>query len=728
MYAKIIVEYSVKKLDKCFIYKVPKNIENTIKVGMKVLVPFKNQEIVGFVLELINNIGNINYEIKDIKDIIDEDMILNEELLNLGKYISDTTLCSLISAYQVMLPSSFKIKKGKHNYNIYDELVYLKDEVMALNYKDKYLSRRKAQVKIIDELYLRKEVNKKEFNYATLKELIKEDIVGIKYVQKYRINKSGNNVVKTLTVEQNRVYENIVKSFGSYSTTLLYGVTGSGKTEVYIKLIKEIIKDNKSAICLVPEISLTTQIANRFYESFGSDVAILHSSLSNGEKYDEYLKIYRGEVKVVVGTRSAIFAPLKNLGIIIIDEEDATSYKQDNNPRYHARDVAIYRAKYNNIPLILGSATPSLDTRARAYKKVYKMESLLNRVGSAKMPKIHIVNMVMEMKKKNVIFSDLLKSKIREKLDLKEQVILLLNRRGYSTFVTCSNCGFNYKCPNCDITLTYHKSTNNLICHYCGFQHKKDNVCPKCREDALNYYGLGTEKLEQSLSELFKDAKILRMDQDSTRNKGMHEVMINSFKNGEYDILIGTQMVSKGLDFPNVTLVGVINADITLNIPSYTSSEATFALLSQVSGRSGRSNKLGEVIIQTFNHDNYVIKCVEENNYDKFYLQEMNFRHKLKYPPYYYLVSLRVIGKDYFKTVEDSKNASNYLKDNLDKNIIILGPTTASIFRFNNEYRMQIIIKYKKEYNLKKVLKELDNMFIDNKNSYLEIDFNPTRI
>lgn len=728
MYAKIIVEYSVKKLDKCFIYKVPKNIENTIKVGMKVLVPFKNQEIVGFVLELINNIDNINYEIKDIKDIIDEDMILNEELLNLGKYISDTTLCSLISAYQVMLPSSFKIKKGKHNYNIYDELVYLKDEVMALNYKDKYLSRRKAQVKIIDELYLRKEVNKKEFNYATLKELIKEDIVGIKYVQKYRINKSGNNVVKTLTVEQNRVYENIVKSFGSYSTTLLYGVTGSGKTEVYIKLIKEIIKNNKSAICLVPEISLTTQIANRFYESFGSDVAILHSSLSNGEKYDEYLKIYRGEVKVVVGTRSAIFAPLKNLGIIIIDEEDATSYKQDNNPRYHARDVAIYRAKYNNIPLILGSATPSLDTRARAYKKVYKMESLLNRVGSAKMPKIHIVNMVMEMKKKNVIFSDLLKSKIREKLDLKEQVILLLNRRGYSTFVTCSNCGFNYKCPNCDITLTYHKSTNNLICHYCGFQHKKDNVCPKCREDALNYYGLGTEKLEQSLSELFKDAKILRMDQDSTRNKGMHEVMINSFKNGEYDILIGTQMVSKGLDFPNVTLVGVINADITLNIPSYTSSEATFALLSQVSGRSGRSNKLGEVIIQTFNHDNYVIKCVEENNYDKFYLQEMNFRHKLKYPPYYYLVSLRVIGKDYFKTVEDSKNASNYLKDNLDKNIIILGPTTASIFRFNNEYRMQIIIKYKKEYNLKKVLKELDNMFIDNKNSYLEIDFNPTRI
>ena len=532
---------------------------------------------------------------------------------------------------------------------------------------------------------------------------------------------------KTLTKDQNEVYEKISLSLNHYEPFLLYGITGSGKTEVYIKLVEEVIKNGKSGIVLVPEISLTHQIAKRFYEAFGSDVAILHSSLSEGEKYDEYLKIYRGEVHVVVGTRSAIFAPIKNLGIIIIDEEDASSYKQENNPRYNAKDIAMFRGKYNNIPVVLGSATPSLDSKARADKGVYTLLTLKNRVGSAILPTITVVDMEPEMKKRNMIFSDILVTKMKEKINKGEQVILLLNRRGFSTFITCSNCGFTYKCPSCDITLTYHKSTNNLICHYCGYQQKCEDKCPKCKDKALNYYGLGTEKLEEKLNELLPSAKVVRMDQDTTRRKGAHEQIIEDFKNEKYNILLGTQMISKGLDFPKVTLVGVINADTTLNIPNFKASENTFSLLHQVAGRSGRSTSPGEVIIQTFNPDNYVIKCVKENSYDKFYLYEMNFRKKLKYPPYYYLVSLKIIGKEYEKTIDASKKVKTFLDKNL-ADAITLGPTTAQVFKFNNEYRMQIIIKYKKCDNLKNVLKELDSLFVMNKDLRLEIDFNPINI
>ena len=503
---------------------------------------------------------------------------------------------------------------------------------------------------------------------------------------------------------------------------------GSGKTEVYIKWIEKVINMGKTAIMLVPEIGLTTQIAIRFYEAFGSDVAILHSSLSPGERYDEYLKIMAGKVKIVVGTRSAIFAPLKNIGIIIIDEEDSNSYKQDNTPKYHARDIAIYRSQYNNIPLVLGSATPSLESFARAFKNVYKLLKLTKRVGEAKIPKIHIVNMEEEIKKRNTIFSDLLKEKIKEKLLKQEQIILLLNRRGFATFITCSNCGYTYKCPNCDITLTYHKSTNNLICHYCGYQIKKANRCPKCQEESLNYYGLGTEKLEEKIKELSPGIRVVRMDQDTTRNKGMHEKIIKEFKEHKYDLLLGTQMISKGLDFPKVSLVGVINADTTLNIPDYRSSENTFALLNQVAGRAGRSDILGEVIIQTYNPDNFCLKCVKENNYDAFYLQEMFFRKKLKYPPYYYLVSIKIIGKDYEKTLENAKKVKYYLSKNLSKETIILGPTTAAILKYKNEYRMQIIIKYKYDDKLIKVLKELDSLFISIKDNYIDIDLNPLQI
>lgn len=725
MYANVIIEYGVKALNKTFIYKIPEELKDKIKVGMKVYVPFGKMEVFGFVMEIVNS-NDTEYDAKEIIRIDNEELVLSKELMDVGKYLSSITLCTLITAYQTMLPSSLKIKKQEHNYDKFDEYLVLTDKLKAMEYICKY-PRRMAQIKAINNILEVGKLNKKEVSSEIVKALEENGIITIEKVSKYRINKGSDEIVKkTLTEDQEREYKSV--DFNKYDTYLLYGVTGSGKTEVYIKWIEKCISEGKTAIMLVPEISLTTQIAKRFYEAFGSDVAIFHSSLSEGEKYDEYLKILRGEVHVVVGTRSAIFVPLKNLGIIIIDEEDSSSYKQDNNPRYHVRDMAIYRGKYNNIPVVLGSATPTLESKARADKGVYKLLKLSNRVGNAKLPIIHVIDMEGEMKKRNLIFSEFLQNKIREKLSRKEQVILLLNRRGFSTFITCSNCGYTYKCPSCDITLTFHKSTNNLICHYCGYQKKKDEVCPECHEASLNYYGLGTEKLEEKIKEMYPDARVVRMDQDTTRNKGSHEKIIGEFKEYKYDILLGTQMISKGLDFPKVTLVGVINADASLNIPDYRSSEVTYSLLSQVAGRAGRSEMPGEVIIQTFNPDNYVIECVKSNNYDKFYLQEMNFRKKLKYPPYYYLVGIKVIGKVYEKTIEDARKVKKYLDDNLNKETIVLGPTTASVFRFNNEYRMQIIIKYKFDDKLMATLKDLDNIFSGNKDNYLEIDFNPLRI
>ena len=725
MYANVIIEYGVKTLNKTFIYKVPDELKDKIKVGMKVYVPFGKSEVFGFVIELQNN-NDTGFEAKEIIRIDNEELVLNKELIDVGSYLSSITLCTLITAYQTMLPSSLKIKKQEHNYDKYDEYLILTDKLKAMEYICKY-PRRIAQIKAINNILEVGKLNKKEVSNEVVKILEENKIISIEKVSKYRINKDSSEVVKKhLTEDQERVYKSV--DFNKHDTYLLYGVTGSGKTEVYIKWIEKCIDEGKTAIMLVPEIGLTTQIAKRFYEAFGSDVAIFHSSLSEGEKYDEYLKILRGEVHVVVGTRSAVFVPLKNLGIIIIDEEDSSSYKQDNNPRYHARDIAIYRGKYNNIPVVLGSATPTLESKARADKGVYRLLKLPNRVGNAKLPLIHVIDMEPEMKKRNMIFSEFLQNKIGEKLSRKEQIILLLNRRGFSTYITCSNCGYTYKCPSCDITLTYHKSTNNLVCHYCGYHQKKTDRCPKCNEESLNYYGLGTEKLEEKLKKMYPYARVVRMDQDTTRNKGMHERIINDFKEYKYDILLGTQMISKGLDFPKVTLVGVINADASLNIPDYRSSEVTYSLLSQVAGRAGRSDKPGEVIIQTFNPDNYVIECVKVNSYDKFYLQEMQFRKNLKYPPYYYLVSIKVIGKDYGKTIENAQKAKKYLDDNLNKETIVLGPTTASVFKFNNEYRMQIIIKYRFDSLLIQTLKELDNIFINNKDNYLEIDFNPLRI
>ena len=726
MYAEVLIEYSAKSIDKTFTYKIPKTLQGVIKVGMKVLVPFGPKTINGFVTNIINNYQD-SYELKEIVDIVDKYFCLNDELMQLGAYLQSKTLCTKITAYQTMLPSSLKVKEQKNDYSKYLTYIELNKSKSEVNEYIMNNPRRKKQIDILQRLLNENKILKTNLSSSAISQLLDENIIKITREQIYRLNKDKKNIDNiTFSKDQQNALASI--DLNSEETYLLHGVTGSGKTEVYIELIKRVVSLGKKAIMLVPEISLTAQIVNKFYDHFGNDVAIFHSGLSNGEKYDEYLKILRDEVHIVVGTRSAIFTPLTNLGLIIIDEEHSETYKQDTTPRYHSLDMASFRSKYNHIPIVLGSATPSLESMARALKGIYKYVEMPNRVGKAVLPKIEIVDMSEEMKRRNTIFSTSLKTKIQDRLNKQEQVILLLNRRGYSTIISCKACGYTYKCPHCDITLTYHKTSNNLRCHYCGYTIFKGDECPECHEKSLADYGLGTEKLEHEIKNIFPSSHVIRMDADTTSNKGAHEDIINRFKNHEYDILLGTQMISKGLNFPLVTLVGVINADATLNIPDFRSGERTFALLSQVSGRAGRNELPGEVILQTFNPDNFTLKCVQENNYKKFYNYEMTNRHKLDYPPYYYLTSIKIASKDYELASKEIIKVKKYLEKNLNKETIILGPTTASMFKINNIYRFQIILKYKKDSNLTKSLKELDEIYMLNNKVNLEIDNNPLQV
>ena len=725
MYAEVLIQYSAKTLDRTFTYHIPDELINDISKGMKVNVPFGAQIVNGFVI----NITDIkpDCEIKDINSIVTKNLKLNEELLELGNYIKEKTLCSLISAYQTMLPTSMKVNNSKENYDLVKVYIKLNDNVDI----EEYISNNKRSTKQIEILNRLKEgkILKSEINGSALKTLLDKNIVTEEHINVFRINPEKDDSTKfTLTEEQQNAYNTIKESFNKEDTFLLHGVTGSGKTEIYMDLIEEVIKNNKCAIMLVPEITLTTQIVKRFYNRFGDDVAIFHSSLSDGEKYDEYRKIQEGLVHVVVGTRSAIFTPVNNLGLIIIDEEHSSTYKQENNPRYHALDIAKWRSHYHKCPLVLGSATPSLESMARAQKDVYHYVPLKERIGDAKLPIIHIVDMAPEYRKRNMILSEELQLAIMQRLERHEQVMLLLNRRGYSTIITCQSCGYTYKCPYCDITLTYHKTSNHLRCHYCGYTKVNSDTCPECGEKAIRDYGLGTEKVEQYIKELYPSYKVVRMDADTTSRKGENERIIKAIENLEYDIIIGTQMISKGLDFPRVTLVGIINADESLNIPDFRSGENTYALLSQVSGRAGRSNLPGEVFIQTFNPDNKTLNYVKENNYLGNYQYEMDIRKKLKYPPYYFLIGVKVTSKDYNLVSKEANKIAEYIRSHIDSTSTCLGPTTASQFRINNIYRFQLLIKYRFDEKLADTLKAIDEQYIFNKDINIEIDIDPIRI
>ena len=535
-------------------------------------------------------------------------------------------------------------------------------------------------------------------------------------IEKYRIPDSGrvpdrNQLTEPLklTQDQARVLKPVINKIDQSQdqTFLLRGVTGSGKTEVYLQAIAHALKQGKTALLLVPEISLTPQIVDQVRGRFGKQVAVIHSALSSGERYDEWRRIERGEASVVVGARSAVFAPLKNIGVIIMDEEHESSYKQDDVPRYHARVVAKWRSHYHHCPLLLGSATPSLESYARAMAGNYQLLQLPHRINQRPLPPIQVIDMRPEIQARGESnFSSELLSALQDRLQQHEQSILMLNRRGFSSFMMCRACGYVLKCPNCDISLTMHLDTHTMKCHYCGHEEPIPSVCPNCHSRQIRYYGTGTEKVAMELHQLLPQARVIRMDVDTTRRKGMHAKLLRQFGNHEADILLGTQMIAKGLDFPNVTLVGVLNADTGLDIPDFRASERTFDLLSQVSGRAGRADKQGQVIIQTFNPDNYAIRLAQEHDYDHFFATEMHIRAQAGYPPYYYTVKLMA-------SHPEEKEAAKVMYDlksqlvGLDKDTIILGPTPRAIARLKRRYYYQIIIKYRHDPALHQCLTKI---------------------
>ena len=765
MNALVIVDVPAKQVNKPYTYSIPKEFEAIIERGERVLVPFGPRVVLGFVVDLIDEVNLDN--IKPISEVLDLVPILSSEMLELSKKIALETSSFLITVLKTMIPNSFGIKYRKtlrkisdietsyiDKYFVKDEidykdidpkdLNYLKYEIKSKNIEVIYNCDRKdnvkeeAYVKIIKYAFLpnekqqqileflldRKEVKKSElkaFSQSSLNTLEKNGYISIYYKEVYRETNNvleNANVVKELNPEQQHVYESV--DLYSDKTYLLYGVTGSGKTEVYIKLILDCLDQGKSAIFLVPEISLTPQMAARVKARI-KDCAIFHSAMSDGERYDEWRKIYRGEARVVVGARSAIFAPLRNLGLIIIDEEHEHTYKQDTNPRYNAKDVAKMRSKYNKCPLILGSATPSIDSFYKAKNKEYVLLQLPHRANNSVLPTINIVNMSDEISFGNrTILSNLLHNMITDRLDKNEQVMLLINKRGYSSFVMCRSCGEAIKCPNCDVTMTYHKTTDNLVCHYCGYKRDKPKECPSCSSKAIKEIGIGSEQVEEMIKKTF-NTEVIRMDSDTTTAKGSHAKLIKDFSSGKANILVGTQMISKGLDFDNVTLVGILLADITLKMPDYRNSERTYDLIMQVAGRAGRRNIKGDVVVQSFNTSHYSIDLTKYNNYELFYNQEIEYRRDANLPPFSNLTQIVIEDSDYKKAYQNGNIIKKRVKELLPL-AIVMGPASANIARVNNKFRVQITIKNKNtNYELFKVLEENQDM-----NIY--IDHDPTLI
>lgn len=730
MVAEVLVSVSAKGVDRTFTYLIPECYVEKVTVGIRVLVSFASRKLQGFVLAVKEKPETSDYELKSIIDIIDQEPLLNDEMLELGRYIQERTLCSLVSAYQAMLPTALKAGQTRVALKMetYFSLAKSREEVLDYIAQNK---RSETQNDLLRYLLEHEEASKKELISKFRGSLKSLREAGFFHETKREVYRSIHNYTESsekfqLNSEQQIAVDEVCCHLHESLVYLLYGVTGSGKTEVYMQTIEAVLKQGRTVLMLVPEISLTPQIIARFQARFGSTIAMIHSSLSLGERYDEWRRIQRGEVKIVIGARSAIFAPVTDVGLIIMDEEQSDSYKQDSNPRYHTLDIAKWRSQRHQCPIILGSATPTLESYARAETGKYHLLTLQNRVHNT-LPKVLVLDMRQEMKKGNVLFSDLLRMKIQDRLNKHEQVILLLNRRGYSTCFTCQNCGHVESCPHCEISLTYHKTSDVLRCHYCGYAKKKEDECSECHSHDLRQFGTGTEKVEEELCRLF-DARVIRMDFDTTSRKGSHEKIVEAFRNHEYDILLGTQVIAKGHDFPEVTLVGVLNGDTSLNIPDFRSSERTFQLLSQTAGRAGRSDLDGEVIIQTFNPTHYSIVYAAHHDYLGFYRYEMNIRKKLKYPPFYHIILVKISSKEYEVGVQTAKVVKKYLEDHMNEDSILLGPSPSPMFKMNDIYYFQCVIKFKQDATVMKSLSHLVLHYAKDSKVSVEIDTNPQRL
>ncbi|CAH1856188.1 primosomal protein N' [Convivina intestini] len=567
----------------------------------------------------------------------------------------------------------------------------------------------------LGQVFTQKElVEMTDLSSATLRAGVSKGWLQVLAVEKLRRPLETLNPAReanlTLNDQQKQAFEQIITAHQNhtYQPFLLEGITGSGKTEVYLQVAQQVIQDGRTVLFLVPEIALTPQMIRRVSARFGPSVAVLHSGLSEGERYDEWRRIQRGDVKVVVGARSAVFAPLTNIGLIIVDEEHEVSYQQQDNPRYNARQVALWRGEYHQAPVILGSATPSLESRARAQKGLYQLLMLTKRAGDAHLPTVQVVDMRESLAgSQETNFSPELKQKIIERLQTHQQVVLLLNRRGFSSFVMCRDCGYVPRDPNCNLAMTLHLDSHCLKCHYCGYQTAIPHRCPQCQSNRIRYYGTGTEKVAMELEKILPEARVIRLDQDTTRKKGSLAKALQDFGQQKADILLGTQMVAKGLDFPNVTLVGVLNADTALGLPDFHASERTFQLLTQVSGRAGRGQTAGEVVVQTFNPEHYAITFAQKHDYEGFYRYEMRLRQIGQYPPYYYTIQIQTSDLDENVVAVHTAQITRWLKSQLNTDVIILGPSPQPIAKLKKRYYFQILLKFKKPHENDELLQDL---------------------
>ncbi len=743
MIAEIIINRTAKRLNRTFDYKVPIELEEIIMIGSTVLVPFGKASTLeeGYVVGIKEN---TTYKVKEIVKIKHN---LTEKQIKLAKWMAKRYFCNVSDCIKQMLTPGTKSKKSEKN--VQDKTintVYLKKDIDEIQF-DIEMGKIKSekQKKILQFLKGNEGATVPEIELFTdgsraiVKTLEKNGYVEIVEKKIERNPLANKKIEKTknlkLTDEQKNAYDKVVLDMiiNSYEQFLLYGVTGSGKTEVYLQLIGEALKQEKTAIVLVPEISLTPQMINRFIARFNKDeIAVLHSKLSIGERYDEWNKIKEGKAKIIIGARSAIFAPTENIGIIIIDEEHDSSYKSEAIPKYDAKEIAKRIAKENNCPLVLGSATPDLITYYKAQQGKVTLLELSKRANNSKLPEVEIVDLKMELANGNrSMLSTKLYGEIEQNLKQHRQTILFLNRRGFSTFIMCRECGYTVKCKNCNISMTYHKTENKLKCHYCGYEENVVTVCPECHSTKIRYFGTGTQKLEQEINKLFPEASTIRMDIDTVTKKNSHEEILNKFKNENIDILIGTQMVVKGHHFPNVTLVGVIAADSSLNIDDYRANERTFQILTQVAGRAGREQLDGKVIIQTYNPDNFSIICAQKQDYKMFYNTEIALREQLKYPPFCDIILIGFNSLNEKEIIEASTRVYNYLKARLGKQeFYVLKPMPSPIDKIQNRFRWRIIIKGNMTESANSVINTCLKKFYDSnyKNTRISVDVNPNNM
>ena len=743
MIAEIIINRTAKRLNRTFDYKVPLELEELIMIGSTVLVPFGKSSTLeeGYVVGIKEN---TTYEVKEIIKIKHN---LTEKQIELAKWMAKRYFCNVSDCIKQMLTPGTKSKKAEKN--IQDKTinaVYLKKEIDEIQF-DIEIGKIKSekQKKILQFLKSNEGATVPEIELFTdgsraiVKTLEKNGYVEI-IEKKIERNPLANKKIEktenlTLTDEQQNAYNKVALDIttNSYEQFLLYGVTGSGKTEVYLQLIGKALEQNKTAIVLVPEISLTPQMIDRFIARFNKDeIAVLHSKLSIGERYDEWNKIKDGKAKIIIGARSAIFAPTEDIGIIIIDEEHDSSYKSEAVPKYDAKEIAKKIAKENNCPLVLGSATPDLVTYYKTQQGKITLLELTRRANNSKLPEVEIVDLKMELANGNrSMLSVKLHDEIEQNLKEHRQTILFLNRRGFSTFIMCRECGYTVKCKNCNISMTYHKTENKLKCHYCGYEENVVTICPECHSDKIRYFGTGTQKLEQEINKIFPGASTIRMDIDTVTKKNSHEEILNKFKNENIDILIGTQMVVKGHHFPNVTLVGVIAADSSLNIDDYRANERTFQILTQVAGRAGREQLDGKVVIQTYNPDNFSIICAQKQDYEMFYNIEIALREQLKYPPFCDIILIGFNSLSEKELIDASTKIYNYLKTNLNgQEFNVLKPMPSPIDKIQNRYRWRIIIKGNMTEAANNVLNTCLRKFYNSnyKSTRVTVDVNPNNM